>query len=434
MRHLTLLIACIVMPCFSMIHNLTLLSQNLKTLTSILSTNQLINYTELEQDILAALINKTITNFDTKYAAPDAAVKTARFILGILLTKSTENYDKIGKLLWHGSANIQTRIMLIVKIIDYCIKHYKLDQKISFVTIGGGKLLQEYLIIRALLDAGFNHIIMYNIEPYKNKNAFLEKQLKLDGVISDTTTIQLDWFENYGQCIDTVKDPVSFAIMAAGSSHPIYSKQPYDKKEPKRNRFFDKTFGKEPSFFHSNFETPWYHFFNVIVIIPISGKSLFFYIPKDYQKSFAKIEKKQNDSMLASKFIERLNQALRNKEPWSLHGFFVNKNVTWEFPIGGWPTILSEIENILTNPEDLSGIFSYTLYQSGQLAFYDLRNSLFNDKSIGFDLLYNNIDEFEGKTAIPPACLRWDFDKNAQIMLLYNPKTKQFEPGMPNCS
>jgi hypothetical protein len=120
--------------------------------------SKIINYSTLEKAIAEALKSKNLEVFNT-YLPENILVRTARDLVDIVVNA------RYGNLGWCecGEARAWKRMLLIVQIIGDIMFYYpNTQQEIAIVSLASGKLLQEYLLIRALTIAGYSKLV-YNV-------------------------------------------------------------------------------------------------------------------------------------------------------------------------------------------------------------------------------------------------------------------------------
>lgn len=129
-----------------------------------LNTTQMM---DLEEMIRDAIEQKSTTNF----IVTNTSSEIAHFLLTLLFQneKFKETLFEYKDLDWTPTTTVETRILLIIKIVNQLERLYTIKtRKISIVSVGSGKLLQEYLLLRALLFRGFKAIELNTVDPAAN--------------------------------------------------------------------------------------------------------------------------------------------------------------------------------------------------------------------------------------------------------------------------
>lgn len=164
-------------------------------------------YKQLKEQINLAITQKN----SNIIVGNDISTTTSKFLIDLLL--QDENFRQShssykGDTGWDVTTDIPTRIILNIKITDNLEQFYPdKNQKVSIVSVGAGWLLQEYLLLRALIYRGFKNIGFSAIDPISNidklKTTFslegLEKCLQPTG--DNECNILIEHFRSAGEFI-----------------------------------------------------------------------------------------------------------------------------------------------------------------------------------------------------------------------------------------
>jgi hypothetical protein len=174
-------------------------------------SSKIVNYSTLEETVKQALKEKSLKAFDI-YSPENILVRIATDLVDIVVN------EKYGDLGWCdcSEARAEKRILLIVQMVDDIILHHPdKQQEITLVSLGSGDLLQEYLLVKALIKAGYNKLVFNIIDTQYQQDFWSPSVVKFIALLlSDGLTIGQDIIGN------PLKEPyVKLGVWPSGANY-----------------------------------------------------------------------------------------------------------------------------------------------------------------------------------------------------------------------
>jgi len=278
----------------------------------------------------------------------------------------------------NGSTDLIARILLVVTMVSDIEKHWKPNEEIGIVSLAGGYLLQDYILIKALNFMGYNKIKIYVIDSKDHTNN-LQAIIKNDASLKEDD-ISIEHYPNTSQFLSSGRKAINVCYLVS----------PTGDAPGKISNIKDQLNG---------------HMVNLLRVGRAPERSISFYIPYDHKFSFAKSDLTV-DPTFVKDIIKNLNESLN---PQFSDSSITNAFVAFEKK---YPTNLYGVDDIM-------------------LDFYDIIKHSSAKNCLGYMALGDQIRQYQNVKDEPYWALNYKIKISDQdklgIVWEYNSDKNRFE-------
>lgn len=264
-----------------------------------------------------------------------------------------------------------TRILLALNIVQDIQNSWDIGQQVRIVSLGGGRLLQDYILLKALYFSGYTNLGLFVIDPGENHTADLKKIVEKDEQFKNL--IEVEYYKNTYQFIKSGQKAINICYLVSPTGGALV-----DIKNV-ANRL-------------KNGEVNW------IRIGESPMEQIRFYFPYEFNNAFAKAIDKNSGS---ASIVYINHYLLMREEQRFIYVFGVLERLGKFFSTAD--DIMLDFYDIIKS-SSLKHCFGYKAFQDTLTSYYNVKNEPY------WTLNYDIVGKAEN-----------------EIIWKYDPDKKQFE-------